>query len=60
MNRPPGNLDNKATLSISGKGEVEVSADDLVEQIKLGEGAYGVVHKVMHAPSGTLMAVKVR
>ncbi|XP_071797092.1 dual specificity mitogen-activated protein kinase kinase 6-like [Asterias amurensis] len=56
--KPPGNLDNKATLSISGKGEVEVSADDLVEQIKLGEGAYGVVHKVMHAPSGTLMAVK--
>lgn len=38
----------------------EVEADDLVTISELGRGAYGVVEKVRHAQSGTIMAVKVR
>lgn len=38
----------------------EVEADDLVAISELGRGAYGVVEKVRHAQSGTIMAVKVR
>lgn len=37
----------------------EVEADDLVTISELGRGAYGVVEKVRHAQSGTIMAVKV-
>lgn len=37
----------------------EVEADDLVSISELGRGAYGVVEKVRHAQSGTIMAVKV-
>ncbi|XP_036176817.1 dual specificity mitogen-activated protein kinase kinase 3-like [Myotis myotis] len=36
----------------------EVEADDLVTISELGRGAYGVVEKVRHAQSGTIMAVK--
>lgn len=38
----------------------EVEADDLVSISELGRGAYGVVEKVHHAKSDTIMAVKVR
>lgn len=38
----------------------EVEADDLVAISELGRGAYGVVEKVRHAQSDTIMAVKVR
>lgn len=37
----------------------EVEADDLVTISELGRGAYGVVEKVRHAQSSTIMAVKV-
>ena len=37
----------------------QVEADDLVTISELGRGAYGVVEKVRHAQSGTIMAVKV-
>lgn len=37
-----------------------MEADDLVTISELGRGAYGVVEKVRHAQSGTIMAVKVR
>ncbi|XP_038066025.1 dual specificity mitogen-activated protein kinase kinase 6-like [Patiria miniata] len=56
--RPPGNLDNQATLSISGKGNFVVRAEDLTDIAELGKGAYGVVSKVVHTPSSTTMAVK--
>ena len=36
-----------------------MEADDLVTISELGRGAYGVVEKVRHAQSGTIMAVKV-
>lgn len=38
----------------------EVKADDLEPIGELGRGAYGVVDKMKHVPSGIIMAVKVR
>lgn len=37
----------------------EVKADDLEQICELGRGAYGVVDKMKHVPSGLIMAVKV-
>lgn len=37
----------------------EVKADDLEPIVELGRGAYGVVEKMRHVPSGQIMAVKV-
>lgn len=37
----------------------EVKADDLERIGELGRGAYGVVDKMRHVPSGIIMAVKV-
>lgn len=37
----------------------EVKADDLERIEELGRGAYGVVEKMRHVPSGVIMAVKV-
>lgn len=37
----------------------EVKADDLEQIAELGRGAYGVVDKMRHVPSGVIMAVKV-
>lgn len=37
----------------------EVKADDLEPIMELGRGAYGVVEKMRHVPSGQIMAVKV-
>lgn len=36
-----------------------VKADDLEQIDELGRGAYGVVDKMRHMPSGLIMAVKV-
>jgi mitogen-activated protein kinase kinase 6 len=36
-----------------------VKADDLEQIGELGRGAYGVVDKMRHMPSGLIMAVKV-
>lgn len=46
-------------LSFLSPKNFEVEADDLVTISELGRGAYGVVEKVRHAQSGTIMAVKV-
>lgn len=46
-------------LSLLFPKNFEVEADDLVTISELGRGAYGVVEKVRHAQSGTIMAVKV-
>ncbi|KAJ8793675.1 hypothetical protein J1605_003486 [Eschrichtius robustus] len=45
-------------LSFVSPENFEVEADDLVTISELGRGAYGVVEKVRHAQSGTIMAVK--
>ncbi|XP_075421948.1 dual specificity mitogen-activated protein kinase kinase 3 isoform X2 [Ascaphus truei] len=54
---PPRNLDSRTFITI-GEKNFEVAADDLVTLSELGRGAYGVVEKVRHAQSGTIMAVK--
>ncbi|XP_078450572.1 dual specificity mitogen-activated protein kinase kinase 6-like isoform X2 [Lampetra planeri] len=56
---PPRDLDSKACITIDDKN-FEVKADDLESICELGRGAYGVVERVRHTPSGTIMAVKVR
>ncbi|MBV94781.1 Dual specificity mitogen-activated protein kinase kinase 6, partial [Eschrichtius robustus] len=55
--RPPRDLDSKACISI-GNQNFEVKADDLEPIVELGRGAYGVVEKMRHVPSGQIMAVK--
>uniref|UniRef100_A0A3B1KI15 mitogen-activated protein kinase kinase n=1 Tax=Astyanax mexicanus TaxID=7994 RepID=A0A3B1KI15_ASTMX len=42
----------------SRKYNFEVKADDLEQIGELGRGAYGVVDKMRHVPSGVIMAVK--
>ncbi|KAF4798377.1 Dual specificity mitogen-activated protein kinase kinase 6 [Turdus rufiventris] len=54
---PPRDLDSKACISI-GEENFEVKADDLEPISELGRGAYGVVEKMRHVPSGQIMAVK--
>uniref|UniRef100_A0A8C9VLG0 mitogen-activated protein kinase kinase n=1 Tax=Scleropages formosus TaxID=113540 RepID=A0A8C9VLG0_SCLFO len=55
--RPPRDLDSKACVTIGDKNFV-VKADDLEQIGELGRGAYGVVDKMRHVPSGVIMAVK--
>ncbi|XP_011496842.1 PREDICTED: dual specificity mitogen-activated protein kinase kinase 3 isoform X2 [Ceratosolen solmsi marchali] len=54
---PPRNLDKRTTITIGDK-TFEVDADDLEMLSILGRGAYGVVDKMKHKQSGTVMAVK--
>ncbi|GAB1609856.1 dual specificity mitogen-activated protein kinase kinase 6-like [Argonauta hians] len=54
---PPGNLDSKTEINIGGQ-KFNCDADDLESLSTLGQGAYGVVEKMRHRPSGKIMAVK--
>lgn len=54
---PPRNLDTRATITIDDK-TFEVQADDLEKIDDLGRGAYGVVEKMRHIRTDTVMAVK--
>ena len=54
---PPRDLDSKATITI-GEETFNVDAQDLERVALLGRGAYGVVEKMRHRPSQTIMAVK--
>lgn len=56
---PPRNLDKRTTITI-GEKVFEVEADGLETICELGRGAYGIVEKMLHRPSQTVMAVKVR
>ncbi len=58
FDRPRSDLDSKTTISIDGS-TFEVAADDLEVIAPLGRGAYGVVEKMRHRPSDTILAVKV-
>jgi len=51
-------LDKRTTITI-GDQETTVEASDLQKICDLGRGAYGIVEKMRHIPSGTIMAVKV-
>ncbi|CAG7836831.1 unnamed protein product [Allacma fusca] len=53
----PNNLDKKTNMQLKGTN-VEVDADDLETVLELGRGAYGIVEKMRHRPTGTEMAVK--
>ncbi|XP_063961609.1 dual specificity mitogen-activated protein kinase kinase 6-like [Lytechinus pictus] len=55
--KPPGGLDNKATLTVNGV-EFHVYARDMTVIENLGRGAYGIVDRVRHEPSQSIMAVK--
>uniref|UniRef100_A0A673AKU2 mitogen-activated protein kinase kinase n=1 Tax=Sphaeramia orbicularis TaxID=375764 RepID=A0A673AKU2_9TELE len=57
MDLPPRDLDSKACVTIGDQNFV-VKADDLEQIAELGRGAYGVVDKMRHVPSGVIMAVK--
>lgn len=54
---PPHNLDSRTTITIEDKTFV-VEADDLEKICDLGRGAYGIVEKMRHRQTGTVMAVK--
>lgn len=54
---PPGGLDSRATITI-GSETFEIDASDLEPITTLGRGAYGVVEKMRHRQSDTIMAVK--
>uniref|UniRef100_A0A182VV66 mitogen-activated protein kinase kinase n=1 Tax=Anopheles minimus TaxID=112268 RepID=A0A182VV66_9DIPT len=53
----PRNLDKRGTLTV-GERSFVIEADDLLKLADLGRGAYGIVEKMLHQPSGTVMAVK--
>lgn len=53
----PHNLDKRTTITIDDKTFV-VEADDLEKICDLGHGAYGIVEKMRHRQTNTVMAVK--
>nr|ABR28347.1 mitogen-activated protein kinase [Lutzomyia longipalpis] len=53
----PHNLDKSTTITIEDKTFI-VEADDLEKLCDLGRGAYGIVEKMRHRQTGTVMAVK--
>ena len=55
---PPRDLDSKATIRI-GDREFECEGNDLELISVLGRGAYGVVDKMRHRLTDTILAVKV-
>ena len=55
----PRDLDKRTTITIGDK-VFEVEADDLEPLGLLGQGAYGIVEKMKHRITGTIMAVKVQ
>ena len=55
---PPRDLDKRTNITIGDK-VFEVEADDLETLGLLGQGAYGIVEKMKHKNTGTIMAVKV-
>lgn len=55
-----GSSPSDVVLSLCLEQKCEVKADDLEQICELGRGAYGVVDKMRHVPSGLIMAVKVR
>uniref|UniRef100_A0A3Q4N8G3 mitogen-activated protein kinase kinase n=1 Tax=Neolamprologus brichardi TaxID=32507 RepID=A0A3Q4N8G3_NEOBR len=55
--RPPRDLGSITSVTIGDQNFV-VKADDLEQIEELGRGAYGVVDKMKHVPSGVIMAVK--
>lgn len=55
----PQDIDTKTTIKI-GDQTIEIEPANLETVQELGRGAYGIVEKVKHIPTGLEMAVKVR
>jgi len=53
----PENLDKHTTITIENE-TFDIEADDLEVICELGRGAYGVVEKMKHKKTGTIVAVK--
>jgi len=53
----PENLDKHTTITINDE-KFDIEADDLEVICELGRGAYGVVEKMKHKKTGTILAVK--
>lgn len=53
----PGDLDKQTTITIDNE-TFDIEADDLEVICELGRGAYGVVEKMKHKKTGTILAVK--
>lgn len=53
----PHNLDKRTTITIDDRTFI-VEADDLEKISDLGHGAYGIVEKMRHRQTNTVMAVK--
>jgi len=54
---PPRNLDSRATIQIGDK-TFDIDADSLEKICDLGRGAYGIVEKMRHRQTGTVLAIK--
>lgn len=54
---PPRDLDKRTNITI-GDRTFEIEADDLELICVLGQGAYGIVEKMRHRQSNTVLAVK--
>ena len=54
----PRDLDSRTTITINDQ-TFDIEADDLEAICVLGRGAYGVVEKMKHKQTGTIIAVKV-
>ncbi|XP_017871465.1 PREDICTED: dual specificity mitogen-activated protein kinase kinase 6 [Drosophila arizonae] len=54
---PPRNLDSRATIQIDDQ-TFDIDADSLEKICDLGRGAYGIVEKMRHRQTGTVLAVK--
>jgi hypothetical protein len=52
-------LDSRTSITIDDR-TFSIEADDLESLCVLGRGAYGVVEKVKHKQTGTILAVKVK
>jgi serine/threonine protein kinase len=55
---PTVNLDDKFTMKLDDSTEIVVAASELQKITELGRGAYGVVEKMVHPPTGLVFAVK--
>jgi len=53
----PGDLDKQTTITIDNE-TFDIEADDLEVICELGRGAYGVVEKMKHKKTETILAVK--
>jgi mitogen-activated protein kinase kinase 3 len=54
----PRDLDSSTTITIDDQ-TFDIEADDLESICVLGRGAYGVVEKMKHIQTSTILAVKV-